>query len=63
MSLVKQLWLVIVLVLGLAFAGTFALSTAVSKHYFERQLQAKNDDNTNTLALSITQLEKDPVMI
>jgi len=63
MSLVKQLWLVIVLVLGLAFAGTFVLSTAVSKHYFERQLQAKNDDNTNTLALSITQLEKDPVMI
>lgn len=63
MSLVKQLWLVIVLILSLAFAGTFALSTAVSKHYFERQLQAKNDDNANTLALSITQLEKDPVMI
>lgn len=63
MSLVKQLWLVIVLILGLAFAGAFALSTAVSKHYFERQLQAKNDDNANTLALSITQLEKDPVMI
>jgi EAL domain-containing protein (putative c-di-GMP-specific phosphodiesterase class I)/GGDEF domain-containing protein len=63
MSLVKQLWLVIVLVLGLAFAGTFALSTAVSKHYFERQLQTKNDDNANTLALSITQMEKDPVMI
>lgn len=63
MSLVKQLWLVIVLVLGLAFAGTFALSTSVSKHYFERQLQTKNDDNANTLALSITQLEKDPVMI
>ncbi len=63
MSLVKQLWLVIVLILGLAFAGTLALSTATSKHYFERQLQTKNDDNANTLALSITQLEKDPVMI
>lgn len=63
MSLVKQLWLVIVLILSLAFAGAFLLSTVVSKHYFERQLQAKNDDNATTLALSITQLEKDPVMI
>jgi EAL domain-containing protein (putative c-di-GMP-specific phosphodiesterase class I)/GGDEF domain-containing protein len=63
MSLVKQLWLVIVVILTLAFAGAFALSTVVSKHYFERQLQAKNDDNATTLALSITQLEKDPVMI
>jgi len=63
MSLVKQLWLVIVVILSLAFAGAFILSTAVSKHYFERQLQAKNDDNATTLALSITQLEKDPVII
>jgi EAL domain-containing protein (putative c-di-GMP-specific phosphodiesterase class I)/GGDEF domain-containing protein len=63
MSLIKQLWLVIVVILTLAFAGTFALSTVMSKHYFERQLQAKNDDNATTLALSITQLNKDPVMI
>ena len=63
MSLIKQLWLVIVVILTLAFAGAFALSTAVSKHYFERQLQAKNDDNATTLALSITQMEKDAVMI
>lgn len=63
MSLVKQLWLVIIVILTLAFAGALVLSAAVSKHYFERQLQAKNDDNATTLALSITQLEKDPVMI
>ena len=61
MSLIKQLWLAIVVILSLAFAGAFILSTVASKHYFEQQLQAKNDDNATTLALSMTQLEKDPV--
>lgn len=61
MSLIKQLWLAIVVILSLAFAGAFILNTVASKHYFEQQLQAKNDDNATTLALSMTQLEKDPV--
>ncbi len=61
MSLIKQLWLAIVIILSLAFAGAFILNTVASKHYFEQQLQAKNDDNATTLALSMTQLEKDPV--
>ncbi|HEY9267970.1 MAG TPA: EAL domain-containing protein [Methylotenera sp.] len=63
MSLIKQLWLAIVVILSLAFAGAFVLNTVASKHYFEQQLQAKNDDNATTLALSITQLEKDPVAL
>ena len=61
MSLIKQLWLAIVIILSLAFAGAFILNTVASKHYFEQQLQAKNDDNATTLALSMTQLKKDPV--
>ena len=61
MSLIKQLWLAIVVILSLAFAGAFILSTVASKHYFEQQLQAKNDDNATILALSMTQLEKEPV--
>lgn len=63
MSLIKQLWLAIVVILSLAFAGAFILSTVASKHYFEQQLQTKNDDNATTLALSMTQLEKDPVAV
>ncbi|HEY9277495.1 MAG TPA: EAL domain-containing protein [Methylotenera sp.] len=63
MSLIKQLWLAIIVILSLAFAGAFVLNTVASKHYFEQQLQAKNDDNATTLALSITQLEKDPVSL
>lgn len=59
MSLIKQLWLAIVIILSLAFAGVFILSTVASKHYFEQQLQAKNDDNASTLALSMSQMEKD----
>jgi methyl-accepting chemotaxis protein len=63
MSLIKQLWLAIVVILSLAFAGAFILNTVASKHYFEQQLQAKNDDNATTLALSMTQLEKDLVAL
>lgn len=63
MSLIKQLWLAIVVILSLAFAGAFTLSTVASKHYFEQQLQAKNDDNATTLALSMTQMEKDPITL
>lgn len=63
MSLIKQLWLAIALILALVSSGSFILTTVGSKHYFEQQLQTKNDDNATTLALSITQLEKDPVTI
>lgn len=63
MSLIKQLWLAIVVILTLAFSGTFILTTLASKHYFEQQLQAKNDDNAATLALAMTQLQKDQVTL
>lgn len=61
MSLIKQLWLAILLILALASGGSFVLTTLSSKHYLEQQLQTKNTDNATTLALSMTQLEKDPV--
>jgi len=63
MSLIKQLWLAIVIILTLAASGAFILSTFASKYYFEQQLQMKNDDNANTLALSMTQLQKDPITL
>ena len=63
MSLIKQLWLAIVVTLALASSGAFVLTTLASKHYFEQQLQMKNDDNANTLALSMSQMQKDPVTL
>ena len=63
MSLKRKLWLAIVLVLGLAFCGSFVLSTWAAKRYFEQQLEVKNIDNASSLALSMTQMPKDMVSI
>lgn len=59
MSLTKQLWLAILLVLLLATGGSFVLSTLTSKHYLEQQLQNKNNDNATALAISMSQMPKD----
>ena len=63
MSLIKQLWLGIILILLLALGGSFAISIFSAKHYLHEQLQLKNIDNANSLALSMSQMEKDPVTL
>ena len=59
MSLNKKLWLAIIYILILSSGGSFVLSTLFSKHYLEEQLQIKNIDNANSLALTMSQLPKD----
>ncbi len=63
MSLIKQLWLAITFIVALAASGSFMLSTLSSKHYLEEQLQLKNIDNATSLALSMSQMPKDPVTL
>jgi EAL domain-containing protein (putative c-di-GMP-specific phosphodiesterase class I)/GGDEF domain-containing protein len=63
MSLIKQLWLAIILVIALAFSASFIIHTITSKHYLEQQIEMKNKDNAVSLALSMSQMEKDPVAI
>lgn len=63
MSLIKQLWLAIILVIVLAGSGIFILSTVTSKNNLELQLQMKNIDNATALALSMSQMKKDPVTL
>lgn len=63
MSLSKQLWMAIVVVMTLAFGGTFAVSTVAARRYFEQQLFVKNVDNATALALSMSQMDKDPVAL
>ncbi len=63
MSLIKQLWLAIVFTLILASSGSFILSTLSSKYSLETQLEMKNIDNVTSLALSMSQMEKDPVTL
>jgi EAL domain-containing protein (putative c-di-GMP-specific phosphodiesterase class I)/GGDEF domain-containing protein len=63
MSITKQLWLAIVIIMILTFGGSFMMSTLSSKRYLEEQLQMKNIDSAASLALSLSQTPKDPVVI
>ena len=63
MSLIKQLWLAIILVMTIAFGGSMVVSVLSARHYLEQQLQVKNIDNATSLALSLSQLPKDPVTV
>ncbi len=63
MSLIKQLWFAIILIMSLAFGASFLINIITSKHYLEQQLEMKNTDNAVSLALSISQMEKDPVAV
>lgn len=63
MSLIKQLWIGIIVILLLALGGSFTISILSAKHYLEEALKIKNIDNANSLALSLSQMEKEPVSI
>jgi diguanylate cyclase (GGDEF)-like protein len=63
MTLTKQLWLAVAAIMTLAFGISFLVSAWSAKNYLEDQLQLKNIDNANSLALSMSQIEKDPVLI
>lgn len=63
MSLIKQLWLAIALLMLMAFSISFIVSTLTAKTYLEEQLYLKNLDNAASLALSMNQLPKDPTLV
>lgn len=63
MSLSKQLWSTLALLLLLAFAGSFVVSTYTAKRYLEAQLYLKNVDNAESLALTLSHAGTDPVSL
>jgi diguanylate cyclase (GGDEF)-like protein len=63
MSLTKQLWFAIAAIMTIAFGISFLVSAWSAKGYLEDQLRLKNIDNANSLALSMSQIEKDPVLV
>ncbi|HXE38119.1 MAG TPA: LapD/MoxY N-terminal periplasmic domain-containing protein [Azonexus sp.] len=63
MSLFRQLWLAVIVSTLIAFAGSFVASMLTARQYLEAQLAIKNNDNASSLALSLSQLDKDPVTI
>lgn len=63
MSLFRQLWLAVIASTVIAFAGSFVASMLTARNYLEAQLAIKNNDNASSLALSMSQLDKDPITI
>ncbi|WP_280548344.1 MULTISPECIES: EAL domain-containing protein [unclassified Halomonas] len=63
MSLIKQLWLTIVVLLLLAFGGSLFIGISSSRAYIEQEVRIKNADNANALALTMSQMPKDPVTL
>lgn len=63
MSLIKQLWIAIGCMMLLAFGGSFLVSALSAQQVLTQQLQLKNIDNATSLALSMSQLDKDPITI
>ena len=63
MSLFRQLWLAVITATIIAFAGSLIVSMVTARQYLEQQLAIKNNDNASSLALSMSQLAKDPITI
>lgn len=59
----RQLWLAVIVSTVIAFAGSLLVSIWSAQGYLTQQLERKNGDVANSLALSMTQQEKDPVTI
>lgn len=63
MTLTKQLWIAILLVTAIALGGALTVSLENARQYLEQELRVKNIDNAGALALSLSQLDKDPVTV
>ena len=59
MSLLKRLWVSVVVAMGLVLVGAFAVSLMTARGYFEQQLRAQSSDGAVSLALSMSQQTKD----
>lgn len=59
MSLLKRLWVSVVVAMGLVLVGAFAVSLLTARGYFEQQLRAQSNDGAVSLALSMSQQTKD----
>ncbi len=63
MSLMRQLWLAVIMSALIAFAGSLLISIGSAQSYLSQQLERKNIDIANSLALSITQNDKEKNLI
>ena len=59
MSLIRQIWSLLLATLLMAFVGSFAVWMFSARGYLETQLRLKNADNAQALALNLSQLKGD----
>lgn len=59
MSLIRQVWLLLVLTLLVAFVGAVGVSMSTARDYLLTQLSAKNNDTAQALALTLSQQRGD----
>lgn len=55
MSLIRQVWLLLLLTLVVAFMGAVGVSVTSARHYLQTQLSLKNNDSAQSLALTLSQ--------
>lgn len=63
MTLLRKLWLAIIVCMAVTFVGSLALNILSVRSYLQQELQVKNSDNAMALALSLSQLPKDLVTV
>lgn len=61
MSLIKQLWIATIVLVVLVFSASLATMVSTSRDYVIEQIKEKNIDNATSLALTMSQIEKDLV--
>ncbi|HMV17163.1 MAG TPA: LapD/MoxY N-terminal periplasmic domain-containing protein [Zoogloea sp.] len=59
MSLLRQLWVSVVVAMAVVLSGAFGISLITARNYFEQQLLAQANDGAVSLALSMSQQSKD----
>ncbi|MCG9026821.1 EAL domain-containing protein [Laribacter hongkongensis] len=61
-TLIQRLWLLLLLLVFLAFSGTLLANLMNARSYLEQQLTAQNANTANSLALMVSQQRAEPVM-
>ena len=63
MSLIRQIWWLLLGSLLLAFAGAVGVTTLSARDTLQTQLQLKNNDNAQSLALALSQQRGEPALL
>ena len=62
MSLIRQLWLLLVITVLVALLGSVLVTVGAARSYLETALRVKNSDNAQALALTLSQQGADPAI-